>query len=327
VSGEVLAAYRTLREQGPLSVRANLLFSPPWSTVPGVAPKTMLSTWGAWLGGRGFGDEYVRAGGLYVMLEDPGEGARSPVENALRASASPYTGWAGFYYDAGLPRDKLKDVLIAAAYEGIRCVGLTSDLLDLYDEVDRVVSIRDKRWVLGHIGVLTKEQIANIRDLGLAVSTHTNRYIWRTGARLAARLGEEREDMISPLASLKAAGISFGLATDNVPSSMFYPIWQSVARKDHTGRTIAPDEKISREDALRAATYGGAYLTGDERDRGSLEPGKLADFACLSEDPLRIEEDRLKDIRADLVVVGGRTVFEREATPAIERTTASALAR
>ena len=87
----------------------------------------------------------------------------------MRASASPYTGWAGFYYDAGLPRDKLKEVLIAAAHEGIRRVGLTSDLLDLYDEVDRVVSIRDKRWVLGHIGVLTKEQIANIRDLGLAV--------------------------------------------------------------------------------------------------------------------------------------------------------------
>ncbi|MFZ0837090.1 MAG: amidohydrolase family protein, partial [Xanthobacteraceae bacterium] len=204
---------------------------------------------------------------------------------------------------------------------------LTSDLLDLYDEVDRVVSIRDRRWVLGHIGVLTKEQIANIRDLGLAVSTHTNRYIWRTGARVAARLGEGREDMISPLASLKAAGITFGLATDNVPSSMFYPIWQSVARKDAAGRTIAPDEKISREDALRAATHGGAYLTGDERDRGSLEPGKLADFACLSEDPFRIEEDRLKDICADLVVVGGRTVFEREALPAIERTTANALAR
>ena len=327
VSGELLAAYRTLREQGPLSVRANLLFSPPWSTVPGVAPKTMLSTWGAWLGGRGFGDEYLRAGGLYVMLQDPGEGARSPIENALRASASPYTGWAGFYYDAGLPRERLKEVLIAAAYEGIRCVGLTSDLLELYDEVDRIVSIRDKRWVLGHIGVLTTEQIANIRDLGLAVSTHTNRYIWRTGSRVAARLGAEGEDTISPLASLKAAGITFGLATDNVPTSMFYPIWQSVARKDATGRTIAPDEKISREDALRAATHGGAYLSSDERDRGSLEAGKLADFACLSDDPLRVEEDRIKDIRADLVVVGGRTVFQREATPVIERTTANAFAR
>jgi predicted amidohydrolase YtcJ len=328
VSGEVLAAYRTLREQGRPSVRANLLFSPPWSTVPGVAPKTMLGTWGAWLGGRGFGDDYVRAGGLYVLLDDDSDGPRSPIENALRASASPYTGWAGFYYDAGLPRDRLKEVLIAAANEDIRCVGLTADLLDLYGEVDRIVPIRDKRWVLGHVSVLSKEQIAKIRDLGLAVSTHTNRYIWRTGTRVADAVGAEHESTISPLASLKAAGVSFGLATDNVPTSMFYPIWQSVARKDRTtGRTIAPGEKISREDALRAATLGGAYLTRDERDRGSLEAGKLADFVCLSDDPLCIDEDRIKDIVAEFVVVGGRTVFERKAPHALGRTSAHALAK
>jgi hypothetical protein len=328
VSGEVLAAYRTLREQGRPSVRANLLFSPPWSTVAGVAPKTMLGTWGSWLGGRGFGDEYVRAGGLYVLLDDDSDGPRSPIENALRASASPYTGWAGFYYDAGLPRDQLKDVLIAAANEDIRCVGLTADLLDLYAEVDRIVPIRDKRWVLGHVSILSREQIAKIRDLGLAVSTHTNRYVWRTGARVAEAVGAEHENTISPLASLKAAGVSFGLATDNVPTSMFYPIWQSVARKDRTtGRTIGPSEKISREDALRAATLGGAYLTRDERDRGSLEAGKLADFVCLSGDPLRIDEDRIKDIVAEFVVVGGRTVFERARPPALGRTSADALAK
>jgi predicted amidohydrolase YtcJ len=328
VSGEILAAYRKLREHGPLSVRASLLFSPPWSTVPGIEPKTMLSTWGAWLGGRGFGDDYLRAGGLYVMLEDETEGPRSKIENTLRASASPYTGWAGFYYDSGLPRERLKQVLIAAANEDIRCVGLTADLIDLYAEVDRIVPIRDKRWVLGHVSVLSKEQIAKIRDLGLALSTHTNRYIWRTGSHVAAALGPERESEISPLASLKAAGVQFGLATDNVPASMFYPIWQSVARKDRiTGRTIAPSEKLDRLDALRAATLGGAYLTGDERDRGSLETGKLADFACLSDDPLRTDEDAIKDIVADFVVVGGRMVFERKTSHATGRTSANALAK
>jgi len=328
VSGEVLAAYRALREMGPPSVRANLLFSPPWSTVPGIAPKTMLATWAAWLGGRGFGDDFLRAGGLYVMLADDSEGPRSPIENRMRASASPYTGWAGFYYDSGLPREQLKEVMIAAANEDIRCVGLTADLLDLYAEVDRIVPIRDKRWVLGHVSVLSKEQIAKVRDLGLAVSTHTNRYIWRMGSRVTDEVGAEREHTISPLASLKAAGVRFALATDNVPTSMFYPIWQSVARKDRaTGRTIAPNEKISRMDALRAATIDGAYLTRDERDRGSLEAGKFADFVCLSEDPLLIDEDEIKDIVAEFVVVGGRTVFERDPSHAIGRTGTNAFAK
>jgi predicted amidohydrolase YtcJ len=325
VSGEIIAAYRTLRDQGPLPVRTNLLFSPSWSSVEGISPSKLLGTWGAWLGGRGLGDSYLRTSGLYCLLDDDSEGPRSPLENSLRASASPYTSWAGFYYDAGLSREKLKPVLLAAAEQDIRCVGLTPDLLDLYEEVDRIIPIRDKRWVIGHVSILTKDQISRTRDLGLAVSTHTNRYIWRTGSRVAAQIGPEKEDTISPLASLKAAGVRFALATDNVPTSLFYPIWQSVARIDRaTGRVIAATEKISRADALRAATADGAYLTCDEKERGSLEVGKLADFACLSSDPLIVPEDQIKDIVADFVVVGGKTVFQRSSSVAMRSLHANA---
>ena len=174
--------------------------------------------------------------------------------------------------------------------------------------------IGGKRWVLGHISTLTRDQIAKARDLGLVMTTHTNRYIWRTGSRVLEEIGAENEGTISPLASLRDAGIRFCLATDNVPVSMFHPIWQSIARLDRaTGRVIAPSEKIGREDALRAATVDGAYLTFEENDKGSLEPGKLADLVALSDDPLRVDEAQIKDIVADLVVVGGRTVFRRDA--------------
>jgi predicted amidohydrolase YtcJ len=312
VAAEVLAAYRALRARGPLPVRAHLVFSPSWNAVNGAPVGSILSTWGAALGGRGFGDHDLRLAGLYVLLEDERDGPRSPLENRLRASASPYTGWAGFYYDAGLARDRLKQVLIEAARNDIRCVGLTPDLLDLYAEVDRVAPIGGKRWVLGHISILTPDQIARAKDLGLVLTTHTNRYLWRTGARTLEQVGEARAHTISPLASLKKAGVRFALATDNVPVSMFYPIWQSIARQDRArGKVIAPAEKIGREDALRAATIDGAYLTFEENEKGSLEPGKLADFACLSADPLRVDETEIKDIVADLVVVGGRTVYRR----------------
>jgi predicted amidohydrolase YtcJ len=317
VAGEVLDAYRTLCEAGPPPVRAHLVHSPSWGAVADVPVKSLLDGWGAWLAGRGLGDAYLRIAGLYVLLEEEGDGPRSPAENALRASASPYTGWAGFHYDAGLPRDRLKEVLLEAARHDIRCVGLTPDLLDLYAEVDRKVPIADKRWVLGHISLLTRDQIAQARDLGLALTTHTNRYIFRTGSRVLGEIGADREGEISPLASLRDAGIRFALATDNVPVSMFHPIWQSIARRDRaTGRVIAPAEKIGREDALRAATIDGAYLTFEENDKGSLEPGKLADLVALSDDPLRVDEERIKDIAAELVVVGGRTVYERDGAAA-----------
>jgi len=94
-----------------------------------------------------------------------------------------------------------------------------------------------------------------------------------------------------------------------VPTSLFHPIWHAVARLGRSSsRVIAPTEKLSREEALRAATLEGAYLTFEEDLKGSLEPGKLADMAVLSDDPLTCAEERLRDITAELTIVGGRVV-------------------
>ena len=208
----------------------------------------------------------------------------------------------------------MKKLLVTAAANGIRCAAMTPDMLDMFVEVNRVVPISDRRWVIGHISTLSDDDIAKIRDLGLVVSTHTNRYIWRTGAKMLKEAGPDGENTISPLASLIRAGVPVTFGTDNVPVSLFYPIWQSIARKDlTTGEVVAPGQKLSREQALRAATINGAYLTFEENQKGSIEPGKLADFVCLSDDLMTVEEDRIKDIVAEFTVLGGRTVFNREA--------------
>jgi predicted amidohydrolase YtcJ len=316
-AGELIKAYYALKEEGRFDVRVNLLYSPSWTHLADVPFSALLSTWGAWLGARGIGDHELRIGGLYVCAEADADASRSPVENALRAAAAPYTGWAGFHYDASLPRDKARRLLIDAAANGIRCAAMTPDMLDMFVEVNRVVPIADRRWILGHISVLRADDIAKIRDLGLVVSTHTNRYIWRAGTKTAKDAGPGGENAVSPLAALMAAGVPVTFGTDNVPVSLFYPIWQSIARKDlTTGAVIAPAQKLTREQALRAATSNGAYLTFEENVKGSLEPGKLADFACLTGDPLTVDEDRIKDIAADFTVVGGRTVFTRSADEA-----------
>src|SRR5262245_59770220 len=134
-AGELLKAYYALKEQGPFAVRVNLLFSPAWTHFRDIPFSTLLGTWGAWLGQRGIGDNELRVGGLYVCAEDENDLARSPRENALRASAAPYTSWAGFHYDAYLPREKAKRLLIEAAANGIRCAAMTPDMLDMFVEV------------------------------------------------------------------------------------------------------------------------------------------------------------------------------------------------
>ena len=107
-------------------------------------------------------------------------------------------------------------------------------------------------------------------------------------------------------------GVPVALATDNVPVSLFWPIWQTVARRcRYVDEPIAPEQAVGREEALACATCNGAWLTFEEHERGRLAEGFLADVAVLSNDPLAVAEDAIKDIRAELTLVGGAVVYER----------------
>jgi predicted amidohydrolase YtcJ len=308
VAPEVLAAYQQLHARGELTMRSNLVFSPSWSLVPDVPIATMLDRWAGWIAGRGLGDDMLRMAGMFCEVTANAE------ENRLRASAHPYTGWAGFHYDQQLPPDRLIEAMVACARNDIRVVTLTMEMMPHIEAANRIEPIRDKRWVLSHIGIMNDDQIARVRDLGLVTSTNSNRYIYRSGSNFLKQVGEARAHEIMPMAKLRDAGIKVSLATDNVPTSLFHPVWQVVARKDRdTDAVIAPEQRVSRMDALRNATIDGAYLSMSEADKGSIEVGKLGDFAVLSADPLSCAEDDLKDLSAEITVVGGRVVYRRTA--------------
>ncbi len=301
---ELIQAYQAVHAAGRATVRANLVFSPSWGPERDIDYTHALRSWSGWLGGRGLGDDWLAVGGLYTEFG-------FDADALLRARASPYTGWSGFNYDCGVPRGKMVDFLTEAARNGIRICALWREFLPLFEEVDRRVPIGEKRWVLGHINTLSPDEIKRVADLGLALTTHTNRYIHKQSHVTRDEIGRERENEIVPIRSLLEAGVHVALATDNVPTSLFFPLWQSVARENlHTGERIAPDQALTREDALRCATIEGAWLTFEEDRKGSLEVGKLADMALLSDDPLTCPEDAIKDIVAETVIVGGRVVLE-----------------
>jgi predicted amidohydrolase YtcJ len=113
------------------------------------------------------------------------------------------------------------------------------------------------------------------------------------------------------------AGVKVALVTDNVPVSMFWPIWESVARLSITNELVAPRQAITRAEALRCSTLNGAYLSFDESKKGSVEPGKFADLAILSDDPLSVDEKSIREITSLMTIVGGRIVHQsRDWTPA-----------
>jgi predicted amidohydrolase YtcJ len=97
------------------------------------------------------------------------------------------------------------------------------------------------------------------------------------------------------------------------PFNPFFGMWMAVTRKSSTGEVIGTDETVTREDALRMWTLNGAWLTFEEKSKGSIEPGKLADFVVISKDYLTCPVDDIRDIEALLTVVGGRVTY-RNAT-------------
>ena len=221
----------------------------------------------------------------------------------VRAGASPYTGWAGFNYDTGLPRERVKEVLLHCAANDIRAVcntNISPGLLDLlYEEVDREIPLKGRRWVVGHVNVLSPRDIERIVRMGLVVTPHTNRVHLQGGSRhlageaaagaparehAAARSARRRRQGRARHRQCAGLAVLAGLAIDRPP------------RPRHQCSAIAPEQALTRAEALRCATHNGAYLTFDEDKKGSLEPGKLADLAVLSADPLTVEEIDIRDI-------------------------------
>jgi predicted amidohydrolase YtcJ len=301
---ELLRTYKRADREGTLTMRTALAFSPNWQAAGRAPLGPFVEAWAGWLGEPGFGSDWLKMSGLYVHV------GREAADD-VRARAAPYTGWAGFNSNHGLPRDQAKELLLHCAANDIRAVMIGSSNLDLYDEVDREIPLQGRRWVISHISTISPRDIERIVRMGLVLTTHTNNYLYKGLHAQAQRLPPERHGEIVPLRSLLDAGVKVSLATDNVPVSPFLPIWQAVARTSYqTKERIAPGEALSRADALRCATANGAYLTFDEHKKGSLETGKLADVAVLSADPLTTDESSIADTRSLMTMVGGRIVHE-----------------
>ncbi|HEY3458897.1 MAG TPA: amidohydrolase [Bryobacteraceae bacterium] len=306
VANEVLRAYKDARRAGTLTMRTALVFSPDWKAVAGSPLSSFMEAWAGWLGEPALGDDWLKMTGLYVNIQ------HRPSDD-LRAKAAPYTGWAGFNYDTGMPRERLKELALECARNDIRVVAnaaLSPGIIEIMADVDKQIPLKGRRWIVGHVGRLSRREIAEIARMGLMITPHTNATIYKGGSYFQKALGPDHRDELTPLRHLLDAGVKVSLVTDNVPVSMFWPIWESVARLSMTNERIAPTQAITRAEALRCSTVNGAYLSFDEDKRGSIEVGKLADLAVLRADPLTVQENRIRDITSLLTIVGGRVVYE-----------------
>ena len=265
VANEVLRAYKDALRDGNLTIRAALVFSPNWKAAGGAPLGPFMEAWGGWLGEPGLGNDWLKVAGLYVSIQHR-------VSDDLRATAAaPYTGWSGYNYDTGLPPARLKELALHCAHNDIRVIAtadVSPDIIDIFEQIDREVPLNGRRWVLGHVRQLSPRDIERVARMGLVITPHTNSAIYKAGHLIQKSLPPERRDEITPLRRLLDAGVKVPLITDNAPVSMFWPIWESVARLSLTNEQVAPNQAITRAEAIRCSTLNGAYLTFDEAKKG-----------------------------------------------------------
>lgn len=173
---------------------------------------------------------------------------------------------------------------------------------------------RPLRFRIEHAQAVTPAQIERFRALGVIASMQPNHLL--TDMNWAeSRIGRERAKTSYPWAGFLAADVPLAFGTDFPvePINPFRGLYAAITRKDERGRKeYFPEQKLSIDDAIVAYTSGSAYAEFAENEKGTLTPGKLADFVVLDRDITRASPEDVLKTKVLRTVVGGKTVYQRE---------------
>jgi hypothetical protein len=306
ISAEEYRVIQEMRSRGLLTMRVNALMRPP------LGPAPVLET----LGRSGLnpdeGDEWVRVGGVKLAVDGGFEGG------LMRdLYARPFDEGGTFRglqtVDAERYAAAVRDLNMGGWRVATHAVGDAAlDLvLNAYERANADRPIAARRWSVEHAFIGRPDHLPRMKALGLAISAQHHLYL--AGPSLVKYWGPVRAALTTPVRTYLDAGLPVSSGTDApvVPYPPLWTLYHFVTRDTITGGVMGRNQRVSREEALRMATMGNAWLMFEEDSKGSIEPGKLADLVVLSEDPLTCPEPRLRDAQVMLTMVGGRVVYER----------------
>ncbi|MEP7270370.1 MAG: amidohydrolase [Acidobacteriota bacterium] len=318
---EGFRAYQDLRRRGEMTVRSYVTYRISGQGTPRQALEEVERIPFV----TGWGDEWLRVGSLKLVL-DGGILTGTAYLREPYGSKTEIYGYQDPEYRGVLavPRENVFEVARAANELGWQMTahvtggGSLDVLLDAYAAADREKPIRDRRFTVTHGNFPNAAAIARAAKLGVVFDCQP---AWHhlDAAVLGTILGPARMADFLPLRSLFDAGVVVAGGSDHMirfdarhsvnPYHPFFGMWMAITRTTVDGKVINPEQRLSREEALRMWTINGAYLTFEEKLKGSLEPGKLADLVVISKNMLTCAVDEIKDIEAVVTVVDGREVY------------------
>jgi len=188
-------------------------------------------------------------------------------------------------------------------------------MLDLYEKIKSQNSPWERRFRIEHAQHIRKEDIKRFSKIGVIASVQPYHCI-DDGVWAEKRIGPERIKTTHPYKSLLKSGavVAFGTDWPVAPLNPLYGIYAAVTRQTVDGKNPdgwIPEEKLSVEEAIKCYTLNAAYASYEEKIKGSIEPGKLADFVVLSDDILSIDQEKIKDVVVEMTIFDGEIVYER----------------
>ncbi len=293
-----LRAYQDAREAGDLKVRV-------YCFIGHAGIGKMIAA-----GVRtGLGDEWVRVGAMKLVCDG------SISERTARLS-QPYIGRPNDYGILVMDEAELyrwaRQAHEAGWQIGTHANGdvAIDQTMRVYERLQREMPRRDPRFRLEHCTVVNESLIQRIQRLG-AIPTPFSTYVYYHGEKMR-EYGAERLNWMFAVRSFLDAGVRVTQASD-YPPGPFEPMMalqSSVTRTDSDGHVWGPKQRVTVTEALRVGTLHGAYASYEERLKGSIEPGKLADLVVLGRDPLREYPSTLVSIPIERTMAGGEWTFE-----------------
>ncbi|HUE86637.1 MAG TPA: amidohydrolase [Vicinamibacterales bacterium] len=195
-------------------------------------------------------------------------------------------------------------------------------MVEAYERINRDdFPVRARRPSITHASFMSPEAIAKMQALGVVANLQPA-WLYLDGATLRRHFGVERLAYFHPYRTLFEQGVTVGGGSDHMqkigslrsinPYNPFLGMWTTLVRQPRgSGAPLHPGQNLTREQAIRLYTINNAFLTFEEARKGSLEPGKLADFIVLDRDILSCPVDEVKDIKVEATYLGGVRVYAR----------------
>ena len=308
--GNMIEAYHLMKQaeaEGKLTLRWTV-YMPGFSLRSAEAARKAIQSWGTH---QDEGDDWVKVDGIKLMVDGGFEGG-----HLSKPYLEPYGKGGTFTGLTVSPPAAYTEVVRELNRDGWHVIthavgdAALDEVLDAYAAADKDASIKGKRWSVEHAFVSRPEQVARLKELDIAVSAQDHLYL--AAPVLKKYWGWEIAHEVTPVKTYLDAGLLVAGGTDSpvVPFNPFWNLYHMASRDTISDGVYGEDQKIaSRPLLLRLVTINYARLIGEEKTRGSIEPGKLADFAVLTDDFLTVKPQAIRDMKALSTWVGGREVY------------------